>query len=53
LFPGRGFGPQEIASTLIVSPGTVKAYTSNIYRTLDAANRIEAVARARQIGILL
>jgi len=43
---------KEIAQQLFVAPGTVKAHTSSIYRKLDVANRTEAVARARQIGIL-
>jgi LuxR family maltose regulon positive regulatory protein len=43
---------QEVARQLIVSPGTVKAHTASIYRKLDVANRTEAVARARQLGIL-
>ncbi len=43
---------QEIARLLIIAPGTVKAHTSSIYRKLDVANRTEAVARARQLGIL-
>ena len=43
---------QEIARQLIVSPGTVKAHTASIYRKLDVANRTEAVARARQLGLL-
>ncbi len=43
---------QEIARQLIVSPGTVKAHTASIYRKLDVANRTEAVARARDLGIL-
>jgi LuxR family maltose regulon positive regulatory protein len=43
---------REIAGQLVVSPGTVKAHTSSIYRKLDVANRTEAVARARQLGIL-
>ena len=43
---------QEIAQQLIVAPGTVKAHTASIYRKLDVANRTEAVARARQLGIL-
>ena len=43
---------QEIARQLIVSPGTIKAHTASIYRKLDVANRTEAVARARQLGIL-
>jgi LuxR family maltose regulon positive regulatory protein len=43
---------QEIAQQLIVAAGTVKAHTASIYRKLAAANRTEAVAHARQLGIL-
>lgn len=43
---------QEIAQQLIVARGTVKAHTAAIYRKLDAANRTEAVDRARKLGIL-
>ena len=43
---------QEIARQLVVSPGTIKAHTASIYRKLDVANRTEAVARARKLGIL-
>ncbi len=43
---------QEIGRQLIVSPGTVKAHTAAIYRKLDVSNRTEAVARARELGIL-
>jgi LuxR family maltose regulon positive regulatory protein len=42
----------DIAHELIVSPGTVKAHTASIYRKLEAANRTEAVARARKLEIL-
>ena len=42
----------EIARQLIVAPGTVKAHSASIYRKLDVANRTEAVAHARQLGIL-
>ena len=43
---------KQIARQLIVAPGTVKANTSSIYGKLDVANRTEAVARARQLGLL-
>jgi LuxR family maltose regulon positive regulatory protein len=43
---------REIARQLIVSPGTIKAHTASIYRKLEAANRTEAAARARQLGII-
>jgi ATP/maltotriose-dependent transcriptional regulator MalT len=43
---------KEIAHQLFLSLGTVKAHTASIYRKLDVAVRTEAVARARQLGIL-
>jgi LuxR family maltose regulon positive regulatory protein len=43
---------KEIAQQLIVSLGTVKAHTASIFRKLGVANRTEAVAQARQLGIL-
>jgi len=42
---------KEIADQLIISPGTVKAHTSSIYRKLDVTNRTEAVAHARELGL--
>jgi LuxR family maltose regulon positive regulatory protein len=42
----------EIARQLVVATGTVKAHAAHIYRKLDVANRTEAVARARQLGLL-
>jgi LuxR family maltose regulon positive regulatory protein len=43
---------RQIAQHLILASGTVKAHTSSIYRKLEVTNRTEAVARARQLGIL-
>ncbi len=42
----------EIAGQLIVARGTVKAHAASIFRKLAAANRTEAVARARLMGLL-
>ncbi len=42
----------EVARDLFVSVGTVKSHTGNIYRKLDAKNRAEALARARELGVL-
>jgi ATP/maltotriose-dependent transcriptional regulator MalT len=42
----------EIAGDLFVAVGTVKAHVANIYRKLDARNRAEAVARARELRLL-
>ena len=42
----------EIARDLFVAVGTVKSHTGNIYRKLDAKNRAEALARARELKVL-
>ena len=42
----------EVARDLFVSVGTVKSHTGNIYRKLGAKNRAEALARARDLGLL-
>jgi LuxR family maltose regulon positive regulatory protein len=47
-----GMTNQQIAEKLVLSPGTVRAHTSNIYRKLDVSNRIQAVARAKELNLL-
>ncbi len=42
----------EVAEELYISVGTVKSHSANIYRKLEAKNRTEAVARARELGVL-
>jgi LuxR family maltose regulon positive regulatory protein len=42
----------EIAAELFVSPNTAKTHAVSIYRKLDAGTRSEAVARAREVGLL-
>ena len=42
----------EISRDLFVAVGTVKSHVNNIYRKLGAANRAEAVARARDLNLL-
>ena len=43
---------KAIADTLIVAPSTVKTHINHILAKVGAANRTEAVARARALGLL-
>jgi predicted ATPase/DNA-binding CsgD family transcriptional regulator len=47
-----GMSNQQIAEKLIVSLGTVKAHTHSIFGKLGAENRVQAVSRAREAGVL-
>ncbi len=47
-----GRSNQEIAAKLFVSTSTVKTHVNNLYRKLDARSRTQAVARAREMGVL-
>jgi LuxR family maltose regulon positive regulatory protein len=48
----EGCTNQEIAERLIIALGTVKAHTVNIYRKLNVTRRTQAVARARELGLI-
>jgi len=43
---------QEIAEDLFVALSTVKTHIKNIYGKLDARNRTQALARARELRLL-
>lgn len=47
-----GLTDQEIATRLYVSVATVKTHNHHLLRKLNARNRTQAVARARQLGLL-
>lgn len=47
-----GHSNKDIASRLHVSPNTVKTHTQRLYDKLGARRRTEAIARARDLGIL-
>ena len=42
----------EIATSLHLSPHTVKEHASAVYRKLDVRNRAEAVQRAQRLGLV-
>jgi LuxR family maltose regulon positive regulatory protein len=47
-----GLSNREIADRLVIAPGTVKRHSNNIYGKLDVRSRTQAVARARDLGLL-
>lgn len=48
----KGLSNREIADVLVVTLGTVKKHLNNIFSKLYVSNRTQAVARAREIGLL-
>ncbi len=49
---GRGKTTQEIASILDLSPDTVKTYSKRIYAKLETSDRVGAVLKALQLGLV-
>jgi LuxR family transcriptional regulator, maltose regulon positive regulatory protein len=47
-----GRSDKEIAGTLVIATETVHKHLKNIYGKLDVHRRTEAIARARELGIL-
>ncbi len=48
----EGHANKEIASKMKVAPATVKAHIRNLYGKLGVGRRTEALARARDLGLL-
>lgn len=48
----EGLLNKEIADRLQITSGTVKFHLKNVYRKLEAHNRIQALQQARQLGLL-
>jgi len=49
----EGMTNQQIAEQLIISVGTAKFYTSQIYSKLHVSSRTQAIARARELDLLV
>jgi LuxR family transcriptional regulator, maltose regulon positive regulatory protein len=47
-----GLSDAEIAERPVVAVGTVKAHGHNICGKLGARNRTQAIARAREVGVI-
>jgi DNA-binding CsgD family transcriptional regulator len=47
-----GRSNKEIAAKLAVSPNTVKTHIARLYEKLEAARRTEAIAKARELGLI-
>ena len=47
-----GLSPAKVAKKLFLSPFTLKAHTQSIYTKLNVHSRIEAINKAREIGLL-
>jgi len=49
---GQGYSNQQISDRLVVTLHTVKKHSSNIYGKLGVKGRIQAIVRARDLGLL-
>ncbi|HEU4672273.1 MAG TPA: helix-turn-helix transcriptional regulator [Candidatus Limnocylindrales bacterium] len=47
-----GLSNREIAASLVVSENTVKSHLEHLYGKLDVRSRLQAIARARSLGLL-
>jgi len=47
-----GQSNKELARTLGISPNTVKTHVASLFEKLDAANRIQAIEKARWLALI-
>jgi len=48
----EGYSNRQIAEALVIALNTVKRHTSNLYGKLGVNSRTQAIARARQLGLI-
>jgi predicted ATPase/DNA-binding CsgD family transcriptional regulator len=48
----RGLSDKQIATELVISVGTTKSHTHHIFTKLQVNSRTQAVARARELGLV-
>jgi LuxR family maltose regulon positive regulatory protein len=49
----EGLSNKEIAARIYIAPVTVKKHLQNIFKKLDARNRLEALKKSREIGVVI
>jgi LuxR family maltose regulon positive regulatory protein len=48
----QGYSNQEIAAKLVVGVSTVKTHINHLFQKLDVSSRTQAIAHARELGLL-
>jgi predicted ArsR family transcriptional regulator len=48
----EGHSTREMASNLCISPATVRNHIQNIFCKLKVRNRVAAISRGRELGII-
>jgi DNA-binding NarL/FixJ family response regulator len=52
LMIAEGASTKEMAARLQLSPGSIRSHTTTLYRKLGVSNRVEALRRAMQLGLI-
>jgi ATP/maltotriose-dependent transcriptional regulator MalT len=47
-----GASNTQIADELVVAVATVKTHVNGVFRKLGATNRVEAIVRGRELGLI-